>query len=61
MKFIYNNSIYNSTRISLFRALYSYNSNIGVNAKDSVLEEKKIVTIYEKIKIIQKEHKDLIN
>ena len=52
MEFIYNNSVYNSTRISLFRALYSYNPNINVNAKDSILEGKKVVTTYKRIKII---------
>ena len=52
MEFIYNNSVYNSIRISLFRALYSYNPSISVNAKDSVLKGKKVVTIYERIKIV---------
>ena len=52
MKFIYNNSVYNSTKISLFRALYSYNPSIGVNARDSVLKGKKVATTYKKIKII---------
>ena len=61
MEFIYNNSVYNSTRISLFRALYSYNLIIGVNAKDSVPKGKKATTTYKRIKIVQKERKDLIN
>ena len=52
MEFIYNNSIYNNIRISVFRALYSYNPSIGLNAKDSVLKGKKIATTYKRIKII---------
>ena len=52
MKFIYNNSVYNSTRISLFKALYSYNPIISVNAKDNILEGKKVAIIYKRIKII---------
>ena len=52
MEFIYNNNIYNSTRTSLFKALYSYNPSIGLNAKDSILEGKKVATTYKRIKII---------
>ena len=52
MEFIYNNNVYNSIRTSLFKALYSYNPSIGVNAKESVLEGEKVATIYERIKII---------
>ena len=61
MEFIYNNSVYNSTKISLFRALYSYNPSISVNAKDSIPEGKKVATTYKRIKIVQKERKDLTN
>ena len=61
MEFIYNNSVYNNTRTSLFRALYSYNPNIGVNAKDSVPEGKKVATTYKRIKIMQEEREDFIN
>ena len=61
MKFIYNNSVYNSTRTSPFRALYSYNPSIGVNAKDSVLEGKKVATTYKRIKIVHEEYKDFTN
>ena len=52
MKFIYNNSAYNNTRISLFKALYSYNLSISINTKDSVLKGKKVTIIYKRIKII---------
>ena len=52
MEFIYNNSVYNSTKISLFRALYSYNPSINVNARDSIPKGKKVATTYKIIKIV---------
>jgi hypothetical protein len=37
-KFIYNNSVYSTTDISLFFAIYGFHSNISLSVKDDHLE-----------------------
>jgi hypothetical protein len=44
VKFVYNNSVYSTTDISLFFAIYGFYFNISLSVKDDYLEKKMLAT-----------------
>jgi hypothetical protein len=57
-KFVYNNSVYNTTGISPFFAIYGFYLNISLSVKDDYLE-RKIPAAKKKVKEFEYEGKEL--
>jgi hypothetical protein len=57
-KFVYNNSVYSTTGISLFFAIYDFYSNIPLSVKDDYLKGK-ISAAKKKVKEFEYKGKEL--
>jgi hypothetical protein len=59
IEFIYNNSVYNTTNISLFFAIYSFYFNVSSSIKDD-RPKGEILIAREKVENFKNEDKELI-